>query len=637
MQNVAGVSQTESQKSSDMFAKCRYMDELTGGKGIIFATGTPVSNSMVELYSMQRYLQFDTLKELGLENFDAWASTFGETVTALELAPEGNGFRAKTRFSRFFNLPELMVTFKEVADIKTADVLDLPKPKAVFHTLSVKPTEEQRALVAGLSERASRVHNGGVNPSVDNMLKITTDGRKIGLDQRLINPLLPDSPGSKVNVCVDNVYRIWAETRSKRLTQLIFCDFSTPGKGKGIFNVYDDIREKLLLMGIPKDEIVFIHTADTEQKKKALFAKVRSGAVRVLMGSTQKLGAGTNVQDRLIASHDLDCPWRPADLEQRAGRIIRHGNLNPEVHIFRYVTENTFDAFLYQTIEAKQRFISQIMTSKTPLRSCEDVDETVLSYAEVKALCIGDPRIREKMELDIDVSKLRLLETSFRNEHFATQDKLRKTFPNAIRQTEHRIALLEQDVATARRTLGSPFKMVILGKTFIKATEDSEQKKGAGKALLEAARKFGMSGGTIGEYRGFKMSFCLEPLTMKVSLNLTGAAVHNVELGTNAGGNLTRIDNAIEAIPTKLDLARRKLELLGAQVRAAEEELKREFPRAQELKEKAARLAQLNAELTLSECGGGSVNTGDELEGGTKAQPVSPVPVVPEAAEAVNF
>ncbi len=637
MHNVAGVTQTEAQKSSDMFAKCRYMDELTGGRGVIFATGTPISNSMVELYSMQRYLQFDTLKELGLENFDAWASTFGETVTALELAPEGNGFRAKTRFSRFFNLPELMVTFKEVADIKTADVLDLPKPKAVFHTLSVKPTEEQRELVAGLSERASRIHNGGVDPSVDNMLKITTDGRKIGLDQRLIDPLLPDNPGSKINVCVENVYRIWANTQGRRLTQLIFCDFSTPGAGKGLFNVYDDIREKLILMGVPKEEIVFIHSADTEQKKKELFSKVRNGAVRILMGSTQKLGAGTNVQDRLIASHDLDCPWRPADLEQRAGRIVRQGNLNPEVHIYRYVTENTFDAFLYQTVEAKQRFISQIMTSKTPLRSCEDVDETVLSYAEVKALCIGDPRIREKMELDIDVSKLRLLEASFKNEHFATQDKLRKIFPVAIRQTEQRIAMLEQDIAKAKRTSDSPFKMVILGETFIKNTEDSERKREAGKALIDAARKFGMSGETIGEYRGFKMSFYLEPFTMKISMNLTGAEIHNVELGTSAGGNLARIDNVIEAIPTKLGLEKQKLERLCTQVRAAEEELKREFPRAKELQEKVTRLAQLNAELTLSERNGMLPTAGEEPDGETETQPVSHAPVTPEVVEAVNF
>ncbi|MBR0168145.1 MAG: helicase SNF2, partial [Synergistaceae bacterium] len=389
MQNVAGISQTEAQKSSDMFMKCRYMGELTGGRGIIFATGTPVSNSMTELYTMQRYLQFGRLQSMGLQNFDAWASTFGETTTALELAPEGTGFRAKTRFSKFFNLPELMKTFKDVADIKTADMLNLPRPKANFHVVSVKPTEEQRQLVAGLSERASRVHNRQVEPTEDNMLKITSDGRKIGLDQRLINPLLPDDPGSKVNTCVRNVLQIWQDTQQDRLTQLIFCDFSTPGKDKG-FNVYDDIKQKLIASGVPEDEIAFIHDADTEKKKDELFAKVRSGEIRVLMGSTQKMGAGTNVQDRLIALHDLDCPWRPADLEQRAGRIIRQGNQNPEVNIYRYVTESTFDAYLYQTVENKQKFISQIMTSRTPLRSCEDVDESVLSYSEVKALCIGD-------------------------------------------------------------------------------------------------------------------------------------------------------------------------------------------------------------------------------------------------------
>ena len=600
MQNVAGISQTEAQKSSDMFMKCRYMDELTGGKGVIFATGTPVSNSMTELYTMQRYLQYGKLRSMGLQNFDAWASTFGETTTALELAPEGTGFRAKTRFSKFFNLPELMKVFKDVADIKTADMLNLPRPKANFHVVSVKPTEEQRALVAGLSERASLVHTRKVEPTEDNMLKITSDGRKIGLDQRLINPLLPDDPGSKVNACVKNVLRIWRDTQAERSTQLIFCDFSTPSKDKG-FNVYDDIKQKLIASGVPEQEIAFIHDADTEKKKDELFAKVRSGEVRVLMGSTQKMGAGTNVQDRLIALHDLDCPWRPADLEQRAGRIIRQGNQNSEVDIYRYVTESTFDAYLYQTVENKQKFISQIMTSRTPLRSCEDVDESVLSYSEVKALCIGDSRIKEKMELDIDVNKLKMLEASFKNQHYTLQDKLRKTLPASISATERKIVQLEQDVATSEATHGVDFKMTIMGHTFGLDSDGKPMKEEAGNALLAAAQTFGKNQGTIGEYRGFKMSFYTDQAFGKVYLNLQGATTHNVELGTSATGNLTRIENAINGIPQKLEEVRGQLESYQNQVRAAEEELQRPFPQAEELREKSARLAKLNVELTIQE------------------------------------
>ena len=600
MQNVAGVSQSEAQKSSDMFMKCRYMDELTGGKGVIFATGTPVSNSMTELYTMQRYLQFGRLQSMGLQNFDAWASTFGETTTALELAPEGTGFRAKTRFSKFFNLPELMKVFKDVADIKTADMLNLPRPKANFHVVSVKPTEEQRQLVAGLSERASLVHNRKVDPTEDNMLKITSDGRKIGLDQRLINPLLPDDPGSKVNTCVQNVFQIWQDTQEDRLTQLVFCDFSTPGKDKG-FNVYDDIKQKLIADGVPESEIAFIHDADTEKKKEELFAKVRSGEVRVLMGSTQKMGAGTNVQDRLIALHDLDCPWRPADLEQRAGRIIRQGNQNPEVNIYRYVTESTFDAYLYQTVENKQKFISQIMTSRTPLRSCEDVDESVLSYSEVKALCIGDSRIKEKMELDIDVNKLKLLEASFKNQHYALQDKLRKTLPASISATEKKISQLEQDVSTAEATQGADFHMTVMGHTFGLDSDGKPQKEEAGEALLAAAQTLGRNQGTIGEYRGFKMSFYMDQAFGKVYLNLQGATTHNVELGQSASGNLTRIENAINGIPQKLETTRGQLENYHNQVKAAEEELQRPFPQAEELREKSARLARLNVELTIQE------------------------------------
>ena len=604
MRNVAGISQTEAQKSSDMYMKCRYMDELTGNRGVIFATGTPVSNSMTELYTMQRYLQHDKLQEMGLQHFDAWASTFGETVTALELAPEGTGFRAKTRFARFFNLPELMATFKEVADIKTADTLNLPRPKANFHTIAVQPSEHQKELVQALSERAGKVHNRQVEPTEDNMLKITSDGRKIGLDQRLINPLLPDDPNSKVNACMENVFKIWNDTREERLTQLVFCDFSTPGEDKS-FNVYDDLRKKLIARGVPEEEIAFIHDADTEKKKDQLFAKVRSGAVRVLMGSTQKMGAGTNVQDRLIAMHDLDCPWRPADLEQRAGRIVRQGNRNPEVNIYRYVTENTFDAYLYQTIENKQKFISQVMTSRTPLRSCEDVDESVLSYAEVKALCIGDPRIKEKMELDVDVAKLKLMEASFNNQRFALEDRLRKSFPCVIAQTEQKIQSLEQDAATAERTREQDFSITILGKIYGLDAEGKPRKQEAGEALLAAAQALGKNQGTIGEYRGFRMSFHYDPHFNKVYLNLTGTATHNVELGESASGNLTRIENAVEGIPKRLDEAREKLENLHGQVRAAKEELGKEFPHARELQEKTARLSELNVLLSMDKGKGG--------------------------------
>lgn len=445
MRNVAGLSVTEAQKSSDMFAKCRYMDEITGGKGVIFATGTPVSNSMTELYTMQRYLQYDTLKRKGLAHFDCWASTFGETVTAIELAPEGTGYRARTRFAKFFNLPELMAMFKETADIKTADQLHLPTPTPHFENISVKPSEYQQEMIQALSERAAQVHSGSVDPKVDNMLKITSDGRKLGLDQRLINPLLPDDPGSKVNACVQNVFRIWREGQADKLTQLLFCDLSTPtGKAPAVkddaakdaafietgelpadrFNVYDDIREKLVSMGIPREEIAFIHEAKTDVQKKELFSKVRSGDVRILLGSTAKMGAGTNCQDRLIALHDLDAPWRPGDLEQRAGRIIRQGNMNPDVHIYRYVTERSFDAYLWQTIETKQKFISQIMSSKSPVRACDDVDETALSYAEIKALCAGDPRIKEKMNLDVEVAKLRLMKADHESKRFRLEDQL---------------------------------------------------------------------------------------------------------------------------------------------------------------------------------------------------------------------
>jgi len=566
---------------------------------------------MTELYTMQRYLQMGKLQSMGLQNFDAWASTFGETTTALELAPEGTGFRAKTRFSKFFNLPELMKVFKDVADIKTADMLNLPRPKANFHVVSVKPTEEQKILVAGLSERASKVHNRQVEPNEDNMLKITSDGRKIGLDQRLMNPLLPDDPNSKVNTCVQNVFKIWSDTKQDKLTQLIFCDFSTPGKDKG-FNVYDDIKKKLIADGVPENEIAFIHDADTEKKKDELFAKVRSGEVRVLMGSTQKMGAGTNVQDKLIALHDLDCPWRPADLEQRAGRIIRQGNQNPEVNIFRYVTENTFDAYLYQTVENKQKFISQVMTSRTPLRSCEDVDESVLSYAEVKALCIGDSRIKEKMELDIDVNKLKVLEANFKDQRYALQDKINKSLPLLISNTEKKIALIERDVENSLKTKNSDFQMKLMGHSYGLDSEGKPQKQEAGEALLAAAQLLGQNDGTIGEYRGFKMSVYMEQTFGKVFLNLQGASTYNIELGTSELGNLTRIENAINDIPKKLEEVKGQLANYQNQIKVTAEELKKTFPYADELKEKSARLAQLNTELTMPERG--QIQTPSESE-----------------------
>ena len=445
MQNVAGLSSAEAQKSSDMYMKCRYLDEKTGSKGVVFATGTPVSNTMVEVYTMQRYLQHDALERLGLNHFDAWAANFGETVTAMELAPEGTGYRARTRFSKFFNLPELMSLFREAADIKTADELNLPKPEVIYHNEVSQPTEIQKGLVKQLSERATKVHARQVDPSVDNMLAITNDGRKLGLDQRVVNPLLPDESGTKVNRCVDNVFKIWEDTKADRLTQILFCDLSTPGKG---FSVYDDIKKKLVARGVPENEIAFIHDADTDAKKKELFAKVRSGQVRVLMGSTAKMGAGTNVQDRLIAIHDLDAPWRPGDLEQRKGRIERQGNMNETVHVYRYVTENSFDSYLWQTLENKQKFISQIMTSKSPVRSCEDVDETTLSFAEIKALCAGDPRIREKMNLDVEVSKLRLLKSSFQSQKYSLEYDLLRYFPKEIAETKVRIAAFESDIQT---------------------------------------------------------------------------------------------------------------------------------------------------------------------------------------------
>ena len=595
MRNVAGIATSESQKSTDMFLKCRYMDELTGGRGVIFATGTPVSNSMTELYTMQRYLQYGTLEKMGLIHFDAWASTFGETVTAIELAPEGTGYRARTRFAKFFNLPELMAMFKEVADIKTADQLHLPVPNAHYETMAVKPSVYQEEMVEALSERASKVHSGAVDPKEDNMLRITSDGRKLGLDQRLMNPLLPDEPGSKVNACMENILRIYKEGDAQKLTQLVFCDLSTP-HGDGSFNVYDDIRDKLVASGIPKEEIQFIHDADTEIKKKDLFAKVRSGQVRILFGSTQKLGAGTNVQDRLIALHDLDAPWRPGDLEQRAGRIVRQGNMNPDVHIYRYVTEKSFDSYLWQTIENKQRFISQIMSSKSPVRACDDVDETALSYAEIKALCAGDPRIKEKMDLDIEVAKLRLMKADYQSNQFKLEDQILKQYPEEIRQAQERakgyradMALLEAHPLPKDGFVG----MAIKGKRIV-------DKEAAGKMLLEACR-LSPHDMELGEYRGMKMTVDYDSYRQEVKLILRGEMSHTVTMGTDVYGNLTRIENALANMPQKLEKAEERIAELERQTEQAKAELGKPFAQEKELEAKAARLAELNAALNIDE------------------------------------
>ena len=595
MRNVAGIATSESQKSTDMFLKCRYMDELTGGRGVIFATGTPVSNSMTELYTMQRYLQYGTLEKMGLIHFDAWASTFGETVTAIELAPEGTGYRARTRFAKFFNLPELMAMFKEVADIKTADQLHLPVPNAHYETMAVKPSVYQEEMVEALSERASKVHSGAIDPKEDNMLRITSDGRKLGLDQRLMNPLLPDEPGSKVNACMENILRIYKEGDAQKLTQLVFCDLSTP-HGDGSFNVYDDIRDKLVASGIPKEEIQFIHDADTEIKKKELFARVRSGQVRILFGSTQKLGAGTNVQDRLIALHDLDAPWRPGDLEQRAGRIVRQGNMNPDVHIYRYVTEKSFDSYLWQTIENKQRFISQIMSSKSPVRACDDVDETALSYAEIKALCAGDPRIKEKMDLDIEVAKLRLMKADYQSNQFKLEDQILKQYPEEIRQAQERakgyqadMALLEAHPLPKDGFVG----MAIKGKRIA-------DKEAAGKMLLEACR-LSPHDMELGEYRGMKMTVDYDSYRQEVKLILRGEMSHAVTMGTDVYGNLTRMENTLANMPQKLEKAEERIAELERQTEQARAELGKPFAQEKELEAKAARLAELNAALNIDE------------------------------------
>ena len=592
MQNVAGLSSAEAQKSTDMYMKCRYMDELTGSRGVVFATGTPVSNSMTELYTMQRYLQHDTLERLGLGHFDSWAANFGETVTALELAPEGTGYRARTRFSKFFNLPELMNLFREVADIKTSDQLNLPTPEVMYHNEVSQPTEIQKKLVQELSERATKVHARMVDPSEDNMLAITNDGRKLGLDQRVVNPLLPDEPGTKVNRCVDNVFRIWLEGADKKLTQLIFCDLSTPGKG---FNIYDDIKTKLISRGVPAEEIAFIHDANTDEKKKALFSRVRSGNVRVLLGSTAKMGAGTNVQDRLIALHDLDAPWRPGDLEQRKGRIARQGNMNETVHVYRYVTEQTFDSYIWQTLENKQRFISQIMTSKSPVRSCEDADETTLSFAEIKALCAGDPRIKEKMDLDVQVAKLRLLKSSHQNQKYQLEDRLLQYFPREIAATKAAIMGCEADIKT-RDAHPAPAD----GLAGIELQgQHYDERVAAGEALLNILPTVQDTQPVhVGSFRGFDVEVSLEQFGKHV-LTLKGTLEHHVELGADARGNISRIENALTALDKKLGALNTRLADLQRQVENAREELEKPFPQEDELREKSARLVELNAELDM--------------------------------------
>lgn len=594
MRNVAGLSTSEAQKSSDMFMKCQYMDELTGGKGIVFATGTPVSNSMTELYTMMRYLQYGALQERGLTQFDAWASTFGETVTASELAPEGTGYRQKTRFAKFFNLPELMNLFKQAADIQTADQLKLPVPEANVQTVVVPPSEIQKEMVANLSERAALVHNGAVDPTEDNMLKITSDGRKIGLDQCLMNPLLPDDPGSKVNVCVQNVIHIWEEEKAGRLTQLIFCDNSTPKVG--VFNVYDDVKAKLLEAGIPKEEVAFIHDADTEIKKKELFSKVRNGQVRILIGSTQKMGAGTNVQDKLIAVHHLDVGWRPADMTQRNGRIVRQGNSNPVVQIYNYVTEGTFDAYLWQTLENKQKFISQIMTSKSPVRSCEDVDEQVLSYAEVKALCAGDDRIKEKMDLEVEVARLRMLKAEHQSTQYRLEDQLLKTFPEQIKRKEEILQSLSADIDTAKQHPAfaeDTISIELFGKIYT-------DRKDAAKALLDAGKNCRTTETThLGSYRGFELEGYVNIITSEIQISVKGELGHPFELSSIATLNLTRLDNVIQKMPEQMELEKSKLDALYQQKADAEKQLKEPFPQEDQLKEKTKRLEELAAALDI--------------------------------------
>ena len=616
MRNVGGIAQTEAQKSSDLFMKCRYLDEITGGRGTVFATGTPISNSMVELYTIQRYLQYNTLVKNGLQHFDAWASTFGETITAVELTPEGTGYRAKTRFAKFYNLPELMAMFKEIADIKTADMLNLPVPEAKYHNIAVKPSEMQKEMVASLAERAEQVRGGGVDSSVDNMLKITNDGRKLALDQRMLNDMLPDFEGSKINACVDNIYRIWEENADKKSAQLVFCDLSTP-KNDGTFSVYNDIRKKLIERGIPESEVKFIHEADTDMKKKELFQKTRKGEVRVLLGSTQKMGAGTNVQDKLIALHDVDCPWRPSDLEQRSGRIVRQGNENPQVDIYRYVTEQTFDAYLYQLVEGKQKFASQIMTSKSPVRSAEDIDETALSYAEIKMLATGNPYIKEKMDLDIQVQKLKMLKSNFLSEKYGLEDKVIKFYPQQIAYLKSRVEGLTKDVETAKlhpKPIDEqPLGMMVSGVSYSEKVE-------AGQAIINACKSMNSPDAIpLGEYRGFQMELYFDTVQRNYVVKLKGETSRDVPLGDDSHGNIVRIDNGIERFEEALADTKNSLENTEKQFETAKQEIEKPFAKEEELRAKTARLDELNILLNMdkkeNEIVGGEPDEGEAVGG----------------------
>lgn len=597
MSNVAGIQMTEAKKSSDLYYKCKYLDEITGGKGVVFATGTPVSNSMTELYTMMRYLQAGTLQRLGLQHFDAWAANYADITNTMELAPEGNAYRMRTRFARFHNLPELMTIFKECADIKTADDLELNVPEAVFENIAAEPSDMQKELMKGLSERATRIHNKMVDATEDNMLKVTSDGRKIGLDQRLMNPLLPDEDNSKVNLCVDKVYDIWQNTAEDRLTQLIFCDFSTP-KNDGSFNLYDDVRDKLIAKGVPENEIAYIHDYNTDVKKQTLFAKVRKGDVRVLLGSTAKCGAGTNVQDKLIALHHLDCPWRPADLEQREGRIIRQGNQNDKVYIYRYVTKDTFDAYLYQIIENKQKGISQIMTSKTPVRNCEDVDEAVLNYSEVKALCTGNPLIKERMELDIDISKLKRLQSAYLSEKYSLEDKLLKVYPQRKADAEKYIANTAIDAESYKQYSEEFTEIVINGVTFT-------DKKDAANALLHTIRTVGSTDlPKIGTYKGYDMKVSFDGAYGVYYVTMVGKARYTWQVGQDPLGNLTRMENTLKSIGNVHEKAIHDLEVINRDIATANEFVHTPWAREKELSEKSARLREVDRLIAEAEKNG---------------------------------
>jgi len=617
MRNVAGIAQTEAQKSSDMFAKCQYLDEITGGKGVTFATGTPISNSMTELYTNMRYLQYGTLQKLGLGHFDAWAASFGETQTAIELAPEGTGYRAKTRFAKFFNLPELIALFKESADIQTPDMLKLPVPEAEYENVVLKPSEFQKDMVASLAERAEAVRDRQVQPYEDNMLKITNDGRKLALDQRLLNDMLPDEENSKAATCVEKAYEIWENTKEQKSAQLIFCDLSTP-KGDGTFNVYEDIKNKLMEKGVPEQEIAFIHDANTELRKAELFAKVRSGQVRFLLGSTAKMGAGTNVQDRLIALHHLDVPWRPSDIEQQEGRILRQGNQNDKVKIFRYVTEGTFDSYSWQLIENKQKFIGQIMTSKSPVRSCEDVDEAALSYAEVKALATGNPYIKEKMDLDIQVSKLKLMKANHTSQKYRLEDNITQHYPHQIAIFKERIEGFTADMnkyAKNKPEDKEQFFMQVGGKSYT-------DKKEAGTAIIAMCKEIkGINASAdVGEYLGFKLNVTFDSFNNKFVMNVKGAMSHPMEVGSDPLGNITRINNVLEAMPSQLEEAQMKLSNVKHQLETAKAEVDKPFPQEAELAEKLERLAELNSLLNMDEKGDDAIGMDDEATEPEKPQ-----------------